>query len=855
MFVEDILNKPVPLIYPTINPACKNILLIDQSIKNSQIFSDSVNADTFPITYSTTSTKSELLTLLKTNFISIDRLAICFTTGSKTKKFLDNQPFFTKEETTSSGSYSENLTFLIALIKEFNVKNIDFLACNTLNYPNWVNYYSILTKETTIIVGASNDKTGNIKYGGDWVMENTSENVELIYFTTTIEYYTYLLDYVVSWATTGNFPSGLLKYDGYMYVTNWTDGTIGKISLTDPSDNNQLWAQTGYGCNGLVIDGSGYIYTGMWGTNTIAKISLTNPSGDNNQSWATTGESPVGLVIYDGYLYVANEYGGTIGKISLTNPDISNNQSWALIGEGSSLEYLIIYNDYIYVADYNNNKILKINLIGSPDVQDWAQTSTPEGLAIYDGYMYVANWDGETIAKISLTDPSGDNNQNWISTYNNPNCLVISNSYMYFTLPYDNTISRYYMLDLLDWAMTGVNVTALTIYDGYIYYGTMDNNSIGRINLNDPSDNNTSWAQDISGISGLTTDNNGFIFFTNVNDNLIRRINISDPSGRNSVWSDNALNPPSDILVYGEYMYTANVNRQTIGRIGFDDPIGDINPDWASTEGTDPYGLATDGEYIYVASQPYGQIRRINISDPSDNIPDWFSRQGPPSLRLAIYQGYIYASNPFDDNSGIMKISLTDPYGDNNINWTSVYNFPYPLAIYDGYIYVGMFNNIGRIVLAPPADICFPSGTPIQTDQGIIAIEKINPKIHTIIDKKILYITKTISKDKYLVCFKKDSLEPNYPSADTIMSKEHKVLYEAKMIEAGDITNGIKVEYNGELLYNILMEEHSEILVNNLVCETLHPDNLVAKRYKGEKIVPKENNIAKLYKYATGSRY
>ena len=854
MFVEDILNKPVPLVYPTINPTCKNILLIDKNIKDSQIFTDSVNASTFPITYSTTSTKSELLTLLKANFTSIDRLAICFTTSSRNKKFLDNQPFFTKEETTNS--YSENVTFLIALIKEFNVKNIDFFACNTLNYPNWVNYYSILTKETEVIVGASNDRTGNIKYGGDWVMENTSENVELIYFTKSIEYYTYLLDYNPFWTTTGNFPSGILKYDGYMYVTNWTDGTIGKISLTDPSDNNQSWATTGEGCNGLVIDGSGYIYTGMWSTNMIAKISLTNPSGDNNQSWAATGLSPLGLVIYGGYLYVANELGFTIGKISLTNPSGDNNQSWALIGEGSSPEYLILYNEHLYLADYNNNKILKISLTDPPDVQDWAQTGTPEGLAIYDGYMYVENVDDSTIAKISLTDPSGDNNQFWIYTYHIPSCLVISNSYMYFTLPYENSISRYYMLDLLDWAMIGKGVNALTIYDGYIYYGTSgpSNYLIGRINLADPSDN-TSLIQDISGgIFGLTTDGSGYIYFTNSHDTLIKRINISDPSSNQTIWSDNGTISSLDLLVYGEYMYTANTNRSTIGRINFNDPVGDINLDWASTEDTSPYGLATDGEYIYVASVPYGQIRRINISDPSDNIPNWFSRQGTPSLRLAIYQGYIYASNPFDDLSGIMKISLSDPYGDNNINWTSLFNFPFPLAIYDGYIYAGAGHNIARIVLAPPADICFPSGTPIQTDQGIIAIEKINPSIHTINKKKIVHVTKTISKDKYLVCFKKDSLEPNYPSADTTMSKEHKVYYAGKMTEAGELMDGIKVEYNGEILYNILMEEYSQIVVNNLICETLHPDNIVSKMYIGKKTVPKKRNIAKLYKFASISR-
>ena len=47
------------------------------------------------------------------------------------------------------------------------------------------------------------------------------------------------------------------------------------------------------------------------------------------------------------------------------------------------------------------------------------------------------------------------------------------------------------------------------------------------------------------------------------------------------------------------------------------------------------------------------------------------------------------------------------------------------------------------------------------------------------------------------------------------------------------------------------MEDYSKIVVNNLICETLHPDNLIAKLYRGEKPVSKEKNIAKLYKYAS----
>lgn len=136
------------------------------------------------------------------------------------------------------------------------------------------------------------------------------------------------------------------------------------------------------------------------------------------------------------------------------------------------------------------------------------------------------------------------------------------------------------------------------------------------------------------------------------------------------------------------------------------------------------------------------------------------------------------------------------------------------------------------------APICFPKNTPIKTDQGIIEIQKINSFIHTIDSKKIVAITKTISNDDYLVCFEKDSLGKNMPCEETIMSKEHKVLYNGVLIEAdhfiGKLENVKKIKYNGEDLYNVLLETHQTMNVNNMICETLHPENFVARLYNSK---------------------
>jgi hypothetical protein len=144
------------------------------------------------------------------------------------------------------------------------------------------------------------------------------------------------------------------------------------------------------------------------------------------------------------------------------------------------------------------------------------------------------------------------------------------------------------------------------------------------------------------------------------------------------------------------------------------------------------------------------------------------------------------------------------------------------------------------------SNICFPAGTPIVTNQGIIAINKINPAIHTIRNKKIVAITKTVSPDKYLVKFEKDALGPNLPSEATTMTQNHKLFYKGNMIKAKELLKThqdsvTKVPYNGQVLYNVLMEEHDKMVVNNLICETLHPENYVAKMHHAFKtLTPKQ---------------
>ena len=139
------------------------------------------------------------------------------------------------------------------------------------------------------------------------------------------------------------------------------------------------------------------------------------------------------------------------------------------------------------------------------------------------------------------------------------------------------------------------------------------------------------------------------------------------------------------------------------------------------------------------------------------------------------------------------------------------------------------------VTSAPTSDICFPAKTPILTNQGYINIEDIDPLIHTIRNKKIVAITKTVSHDKHLVCIAKNALGMNYPDKTTYISKNHQIFYKGQMFQAKQFVDVLDkvtlVPYKGEILYNVLLKDYEKMQVNNLIVETLHPHHKVARLY------------------------
>jgi alpha-tubulin suppressor-like RCC1 family protein len=286
-----------------------NVLFIDSSITDYNIFVSSVNASTVPLVYSSSTTRAEILATLS-EYTSIDRIGIAFS-NSTNVLFLEGETFFNDP----LEPFSNNTNFIISLIQQWNVKHIDYLACRTLNNPEWANYYATITEQTGVIVGASEDNTGNILYGGDWVLESTGQDIEMIYFTQNIEYYTYLLDSISNYNV-------MIKQDNTIQFTGDNNASLNGFVYT--SDRNTL--QFVVGLSGLtptliacgnehvvVLMNNGVLYS--WGRNTEGQLNL--PVLINRDRAALfsnpTGLTPIAIQCGNNATYILmNDVSGSI---------------------------------------------------------------------------------------------------------------------------------------------------------------------------------------------------------------------------------------------------------------------------------------------------------------------------------------------------------------------------------------------------------------------------------------------------------------------------------------------------------------------------------------------------------------
>ena len=450
------------------------------------------------------------------------------------------------------------------------------------------------------------------------------------------------------------------------------------------------------------------------------------------------------------------------------------------------------------------------------DTVSTSPDSYPSGIAISGNFMYVANAGtqtnpGTTISKIRL-EPYTLVEETWASGLVGPLYLATDNTYLYVANGSEQgKISRISLANpsIVDnnWADGSLSLVISGNYLYTIIETPTKYYDIVRINLTTKASEIFKNHNNIMPYC-LTSDNTYLYFITYDVDNItgdenvyIGRILIkTPPQTYEPEWiiltntTNDELLAPNSSTVSGKYLYLTltalkdelYTGKTYIGRFNIND-VTDINLKWAILNSdTISFGLVADSTStnLYASDSVNSTISKFNISEPTPPGPEPGPEPGP------------------------------GPTPDPNI---------------------------------PVSSICFQAGTNIKTDQGIVKIEKIHPYYHTIGNKPIIGITQTVTLDKYLVCFNKNSLGPNYPSERTVMTKEHKVEYNGRMVFAhkllGVSENIKKVSYNGDILYNVLLENYGKMSVNNMTCETLHPENIIAKLHMSNINDDYKNNV------------
>ena len=146
-------------------------------------------------------------------------------------------------------------------------------------------------------------------------------------------------------------------------------------------------------------------------------------------------------------------------------------------------------------------------------------------------------------------------------------------------------------------------------------------------------------------------------------------------------------------------------------------------------------------------------------------------------------------------------------------------------------------------------NICFLGNEKVQTDQGKIRFDKLTTA-NTIFNKKIKKITRVINSEDSIICINKHALGKKNPTKNTYISRNHGIYLDSSFVETHNLVqeteplnysvpgkcmvrarNLLKLPKVTEIfrkkdpLYNVLQVKHGKMIVNGLVCETLHPNS------------------------------
>lgn len=172
-----------------------NLLIIDSSVHDFDIFINSVNSTTSYITldssndtFSTLTTKIANLNIPSFSSIGLVRVEHF---GAK-YTLMDSQirPSILEnvvEFDPNLESWSEIIDFYRNLKKIYSITEIDWISCKHGTYPDYNYIFNSLSNTLGVIVASANSEIGNKKYDGLWFIGTANNiNIQATYFSNRI---------------------------------------------------------------------------------------------------------------------------------------------------------------------------------------------------------------------------------------------------------------------------------------------------------------------------------------------------------------------------------------------------------------------------------------------------------------------------------------------------------------------------------------------------------------------------------------------------------------------------------------------------------------------------------------------
>jgi len=216
-----------------------------------------------------------------------------------------------------------------------------------------------------------------------------------------------------------------------------------------------------------------------------------------------------------------------------------------------------------------------------------------------------------------------------------------------------------------------------------------------------------------------------------------------------------------------------------------------------------------------------------------------------PSTSLVSSIKVSWVAPTITDNSGQFAVSATHQPGDSfsvgitQVTYTAFDNSGNSSSMSFNVQVISreaLTNNNSNIDF-PSAQSCFRKGTLVKTDQGTIEIQNIQAGFNTINNKEIKCLTAVYNSDGMVFKIEKDCLGENKPSNTIYMQKDHKLMISPA--EFSDLLISGKIQFekssSDELLYNILLDTHETMFIENIEVETLNPELAISKYFMGNR--------------------